>query len=499
MRLVVFLLLISSICFCPQLSYAQQKDKLEQAISLYQHENYEEALQLLKQLRQENPDSSNVAYYTGLTYKRLQDYPSARPHLEAAVTLKPPVKNAYIELIDLLYQSDQTEDAKKWIELARENETSPSQLAFFSGLLSLKVKDFESAIKSFDEAQELDQALADTIKYYKALVYAQSKQLNKARDIFREIITKDPTTDLAAFADEYMDVLSIQEKATRPFKGYLGYALQYDDNVILKPNDKSLSTDTAGEDDWRSVFAGYAEYNLKPSDFFGVKTTYSISDSKQFDLGFYDMVSQEVGLQPAFYLKNAAVSFPVRCVFSRLNDKRYVQTLDVSNLNNIKINKNQMLQVMFQYNRDDFRWIVTVDNDNKDSNEYIGSLGWFLFFTKNNEGFINLRYAVNFDDAKGNNWKYFGNKLTFTSTVPIGKKLKWSLVGDYYRQDYRKINTSYDKERYDNILTVSNLVSYEIFKDIDLQIQHTFMDDLASIGVYKYNRNIYSLGLKYRF
>ena len=93
-----------------------KKDKdLEQAIWEYKHENYEEAYALLKTLRKKDPQSSLVAYYLGITCKQLQNFGEARPNLEAAVTLRPRVKNALMELIDLLYKKGDIEEAKKWI------------------------------------------------------------------------------------------------------------------------------------------------------------------------------------------------------------------------------------------------------------------------------------------------------------------------------------------------------------------------------------------------
>jgi tetratricopeptide (TPR) repeat protein len=455
---------------------------------------------LLKTLRTEQPRSSTIAYYLGLTYKRLQDFHAARPHLEAAVVLHPQVKEAFVELVDLLYQSDQLKEAKKWITVARKESVSPAQLTFFEGLVLLKEgDDMEAAIDAFDEAEQLDESLSQTVTYYKGLAHVKLKHFGTAKDIFRQIVIKQPTTDLAEFADEYVDVISRREKDVRPFRANIGVALEYDDNVILKPNNEALAGSAGEEDDWRHVYTGRAEYRLKASERFGANAVYSFYGAKQVDLDFYDTLNHDISVQPAVYLENAAIAFPVHYNYVTLDDNKYLDVIGIGNLNNIMIGKQNMVQFSFQYNIKDYERAVTVQNDDRDTREYVGSAGWYYFFGKNNQGLLNVRYAMNYDDANGSNWRYFGNRLTASATVPVLKKLTWSIAADYFRQDFAKRNTTYDKDRYDNVVTVSNLLSYELFRDAELRLQHTFINDAASIGIYKYKRHVYSLGMKYNF
>jgi len=78
--LVVSQLLFFASIFCidPFPVHAQQESKLKKAQWLFQHENCEEALVLFNELRAEQPQSSEVAYYLGLTYKRLITYKGRR-------------------------------------------------------------------------------------------------------------------------------------------------------------------------------------------------------------------------------------------------------------------------------------------------------------------------------------------------------------------------------------------------------------------------------------
>lgn len=499
---VVFFLSLSISIFSAIISkaLAQETSKLEKAQWAFQHENYEEALPLFKELQAENPQSSEIAYYLGLTYKRLQDYLAAKQPLEAAVTLPSPVKNALLELIDLLYQCDKIDEAKKWITEAEKEFVTPAQTAFFKGLVTLKEgKDPEGALKSFEEAEKLDPSLAQTTKYQKALAYMQLKNFKLAKDYFKQIVVKDPTADLAGYANEYINALTLTEEAAQPFHGNIGYALQYDDNVVYQPNDQALKTGVFEHRDWRHVYTAQADYNLKPSDFFNLKMGYSFYGTKQNYIGFYDVMSYDIPIQPVFHFEKTTVAFPIHYNYVSVNNRKYLGTTGLSNLDNFMIGTTQMLQAQFQYNIKDYPWATSIYDDKKTGRECLASLGWFNFFGKNLGGYVNLRFAKNYEDTAGRNWTYQGERLTFTSVVPLVEKLKWDFVFDYFRQDFAKRNTDYNKYRSDDVYTISNLLAYEIFKNTELQLQHTYVYDGASIGIYKYHKNVFGFGVKYQF
>jgi len=106
---------------------------------------------------------------------------------------------------------------------------------------------------------------------------------------------------------------------------------------------------------------------------------------------------------------------------------------------------------------------------------------------------------MNYEDTCGRNWSYLGKRLTVTAVVPLVKKLKLNSVFDYFRQDFIKENSVYKKDRHDDVYTISNLLAYEVCKNTEVQLQHTFVYDGASIGIYKYRKSVYGIGMQYRF
>jgi len=159
---------------------------------------------------------------------------------------------------------------------------------------------------------------------------------------------------------------------------------------------------------------------------------------------------------------------------------------------------NQMWQAAFFYKNENYLWIPSLLEEDRDSDEYSGYLGYFLFFAKN-KGFINFKYALNYDQTKGRNWRYAGYKGTITALLPITEKLRAGGSVDLFLQRYKEVNSVYNKLRKDNILTVGTFLIVDMLEDLELQFSFNYIEDESNINVYTYKRNIYSIGLKMKF
>ena len=495
---IIALSIIFSFC-CRAYSHAAAVDQeLDKGMSLYKHEYYEEALEIFKAAREKDPGNSLAAYYLGLTYKKTEDYRSAKPHLEAAVTLSPKVEPALIELIDLLYKIDKLDEAKKWIELAEKEQIRPAQIAFLKGLVLLKAgEDLDGAAQSLEKSKNLDTALSDIADYYASLAYLKSKKLKEARKLLSDIVAKDASTSIAAFANQYIDSIDRMEKEQKPLKLTFGAAYQYDDNVVLKPNDSSLAASITKKADSRMVYSFRGEYDFKPKEKIDIKTAYSLNYSDQFDLNFYDTVSHEALLQPAYSGENFAVAFPGTFTHVLVDDRSYLAAGSAGAVGNRVFAKDQMGQLGVAYKHKNYLWTPSSTDENRDASEYTGWLGWYKFFE--NKGFLNLKYTANYDDTKGRSWEYFGNKGTLTAMIPVLEKVKLTLVGEFFLENFLNTHSAYDIRRRDKIYLFSGLLAFEVFKGAEIQLQYTFIDNNSNIGVYDYDRNVYSAGVQYKF
>lgn len=495
---IIALILSLSVIMISAAEQEKISPTLEQGIAQYKHENYDEALTILKKAREEDPKSTLAAYYLGLTYKQLQNYKEAVPNLRDAVTFSPKIKGALIELVDSLYQLSQLDEAKTWIAEAEKEGIRPAQVSFLKGLVLLKDGNEEDAISSFENAKEIDKFMTQACDYQIGIAYLRDKRFAEAKNAFSEVVVLDPGSNMANFANQYMDAITKREEAMRPLKLSFGMAWQYDDNVLLKPSDESLAANIAEKADSREVYTAKAEYDHRFADMFGIKGIYSLYWAKQNDLGFYDTVSNNFIIQPSVYFQKSLLSFPSGYSHTIVNDKNYLSTPSTSGIYNFMVGSSNIGQAFIKYQHRDYLWTPSTPNENRDGDDLGAGFGWYLFFAKN-KGFVNLRYALNKDWTDGNNWEHLGNRGTATVLIPVLDKLNLTVSSDVFLQGFSNSHTTYNIYRKDRIYTLSSLVAYKFYKDSEIQLQYTFVKDDSNISVYDYNRNIYSVGVEFKF
>ena len=128
----------------------------------------------------------------------------------------------------------------------------------------------------------------------------------------------------------------------------------------------------------------------------------------------------------------------------------------------------------------------------------LGGLGWYYFFMQN-KGFINLRYGLLKEWTSGNNWENWENDFNVTLLVPVMDKLNVTVSGGLSSQLYDNSNSIFHVYRHDAVWTLSALAAYRFYKDSEIQLQYTYVNDGSNITVYAYTRNIYSAGVEIKF
>lgn len=219
---------------------------LREAIEQYEKENYEEAIDILTVVMRRQP-SSMAAFFLGMAYKQTQDFSQAASQLEAAVTLRPPVKEALLELIDVLYQLDRLAEAKKWLELARKEGIAPARVAFLAGLVLSKENRIQEAIASFEKAKQLEPALTTAADFQIAIAHMKERKLPQARQRLQAVIQQDPLSDLAAFSRTYLAFVEESLYRERPLRLTLGFMGSYDTNMVQKPLESSVAAGITNE------------------------------------------------------------------------------------------------------------------------------------------------------------------------------------------------------------------------------------------------------------
>ncbi|MCM8774861.1 MAG: tetratricopeptide repeat protein [Candidatus Omnitrophica bacterium] len=474
------------------------QEEIKRGIYQFRQENFDEALEILSAARQSYPDNPLAAYYLGLTYKRMEDYVNARKELEASLEMTPKIKGALIELIDVLYRLGQLEDAKKWIRVAETEGIRPAQAAFLKGLTLLKDEQYDEAIESFRNAKGLDETLAQPSNYHIGIAYLKQQKFDKARQAFDQIVSISPDTDIAAYANKYIEAIDRKAEGQRPFHFSARFAFEYDDNVVLKPGNTSLVSEVGEESDTREVYDFTTDYTLREQNSpWSLKSGYGLRFSKQNDLGRYDYLTNAILLQPSWGSGRLMSSLPARYTHNIVDGKNYVQSVSVSSVNNYLVTPSHMAQAGVTYQYDDYMR-PPYGEESRTGNEFTGTLAWYWFFL-NNQGFLNLRYSAGKDWTHGNNWENFGNRFSLGWLVPFWKRFKASANAEFYTQEYDHTHSFFFQQRRDKTYSLSSLLSYEFLKNTELQFQYTYINSQSNVSIYDYSRHVLSSAVQYKF
>lgn len=504
MKRMMFLLVIGLMAFSSLFVPGRgscESPHLLKGIDLYKQESYEEALETLSQARREDPKSSAAAFFLGLTYKQMMNYPQAAVHLEDAVTLTPKIKEALLELIDVLIQLDRLDEAGKWLAMAEQEGIYPAKAAFLKGLYYQKLQKDDQAIDAFEKARSLDPSIAQAVDFQIAMIYLKQKKLDLAKERLRTVYVRDPLTDLGTFARQYQDIVETREFLERPFRFTLGVFGQYDTNLILKPIDASLAPSVTGENVWTLVSSFRAEYvpRLTGPWLFNAQYAFLSNIHDKFT-HTHDSIGNTVSVTPGYdfggFSLNLAATY-THVLLRNPDYEGYLGYLNVGPLLRKPLGDDKILDFFLGYMNKNYFQPPLLDVENRDSTGMNPNVSFYWFFR--NGAFLNFRYEFVKEDTDGANWDYVGHRLSLSVAYPVLEKVTLQLYGEAFDQDFRNTHTVFGVKREDRTYTGSIGLIWEFYRNTNLVLQYNRTQADSNIPLYEYNRNLYTFGIEYRF
>ena len=481
-----------------------QSDLLLKGIEEYKRGNYEVAIDILQKERQQHPKSSNAAFFSGLAYKQVLDYPKAAENLRDAVTLTPRIKDALVELIDVLNRMGEAEDleeAHKWIAAAEEEKIAPAKTAFLKGLVLQKQGKNLEAVKSFENAVALDESLAQSAEVQMAVSYIKERDLKMARERFRAAVTHDPQSDLAGFARRYLDTVEKRIFEERPLRFTLGVFGQYDSNVVLKPVDSVAATGITDEETYALLSNFRVDYVpvIKGPWLFHARYSAAGTFHKEHSTS-HDYISNGFYAAPGYNFGNCALNLAFNYNHTLLRDPNYKQYVDIFStgpLFRIFVRQNHLLEFFVGYDIKEYNQAILIPEEDRDAEGLRAYTSWIWFLKKG--AFFNARYEFSQANADGVWWDSDGNTFSFNTVYPLREKLKLQLSGQAFLQDYNNYHSVFNTKRDDETYTGSVGITWECCKKMNWVVQYSKIRGYSNIAIYDYKRDIFTTGIEFKF
>ena len=480
--------------------------ELQEGIRSYQEGDYARALEMLERARQEDPESSAAAFFLGMTHKQLGHHEQALTHLRRSVRLTPKIKEALVELIDVLYKlysAENAEEAFRWIEVAEEEGIYPGKVAFLKGLFLQKQERYDEAVRSFERAARKNDRLKQSSEFQIARCYARQQNLEQAKVRLQAAIQQDPTSDLAGFARRYVDLIEKSIKAQRPLRLTLGAYGQYDTNVVLKPIETSLAPDI--QDEGSRAFTGTVRMDYVPrlsgKWLFNAYYAGSVVLHDKFSTS-HDVISNTIYAAPGYSLEDgrSALNLAIQYDHALVRDpdyEAYVGSLTVGPLYRRLLTANHILEVSAGYRRNSYYRPVLAQEEDRDGTGLASHLSWIWLFMEN--GFFNAKYAFATDDTDGANWDKISQSVSLNVGIPLRSDLLLQVSGVLGFDNFDNPHTVFGKKREDDLYQGSIGLDWNVYKDLHVICQFSAIRNDSNLAIYDYDREIYTVGLEYRY
>lgn len=511
-------------------SFSQAQVPFDEGLKEFNQENYEEALSHFLQARAADKTSSRIAYYVGLTYKVMEKYSEAIPHFRDAATLSPRVDDAVVELIDVLYHTGNLAEAQKWIAVAEKEGINTGRLNFLKGLVFAKSRKPDDAVRAFEAAKRLDPRLTQQAELQIAGIYAEQGKYKDAQARLKATINLDPASDLALYARDYEKTVADRAEREKVWRFAIGMGYKYDTNVATI-GDGPMTDLISGQEDsalnfgarigytapfsYRTPFSLSAYYSFYTDRYFGRQ--YTRSDGSTGNLTEYNNMTNTISVVPGYSWDRFGFTLPLTYSYVSLqgvkgnsfynelnwwNQTRYLETRSVTPTLRFITTPNSFGEVFFSYMRK--KYFDTPlhpeppDGEERSGDRMTGGLGWTYTF-KDNKAFVTLRCSYAQDNAIGRNWVNSENRFGVDVLYPIIGPLRVQGSADATFVKYAYDNTYFETKRRDDIYSVNLALLYGIIKNTDIILQYNYWRNQSNIALYDYTREIYGLGVEYRF
>jgi tetratricopeptide (TPR) repeat protein len=507
----------------PLSAFGQGSALLQRGIEQYQKENYEEAIEIFTKVREQEPASPQAAFFLGMAYKQVLDFSKAAGQLRDAVTLIPPIKEALVELIDTLYQIDKLDEAKKWLATAEGANVAPSRVAFLKGLILAKENNYPEAIKAFENAKQIDQALSQASDFQVGLIHIKESKLDKAKARFDAIITHDPLSDLASFARQYQAIVEERIYLERPLRLTVGVFGGYDTNMVLKPLETSVAENITDEKGTYLSSSVRLDYIPKLDGPWLFNAQYSLaSNVNSKHTHTHDLLANNVSIAPGYNFGRFALNLNASYtnVLIRTDPdlnpdpesnpgyKRSLDYISVGPTVRYFLNQSNILELFIGYDKKTYHNQKPASPDaDRDSVAPRTYLSWIWLFKE--DAFLNLRYDFTNERANGRQWDNNGHRLTFNLSFSVMSEelarrfgpVTMQITGSGFFQEYSNetdfgvIKTT----RRDTVYTGSMGLTWKFWKYASFIAQYTRTQSNSNVVIFEYNRDQYTAGFEFRY
>ncbi len=416
----------------------------------------------------------------------------------------------------LLYDDKKYAEATQ--ELLRANKLDPRNTNVIYYLaLSLSAQGKHSEAEAYLRKGLDIQPKNANLQYLLAYTLRAQGKTDAARQL-AESIQLEPASPLVGPNRDLLTALKSPRRGDMPFWLELSARAQYDTNGLLKPNHGSLTPGDGKKDSWGNLLALSTEYAFLRSARWQAAARYDMFQTLNYENHKFDFNDHVVGGRVTYndslaggqrYFLTGRAFHDVLLQEGRLFLQRPTGALDSylywdnSGSNRTRLFYQLQGEIFNEHppRNKKFPFSPTPngkgDEDRDALNHRVG-LVHYIFFDHQRYG-VNFGYNYDFEDADGKNWSYGGHRAVAGFLVTLPWEVRATTNFEFHARHYDGTNSTFQKHRNDQETTVLSSLAKDITPSLTMSLEHLWNSNDSTIGSYSYHRQVYSLGLTWRY
>jgi hypothetical protein len=363
-------------------------------------------------------------------------------------------------------------------------------------------------VKKVHNALALDPALTPTIQDDQSLAWYALARDWQTPEAFQATIAANPESFAAQGARRYLDILASQAAEPRPLQLRGAVNFQYDDNVILAPDDDVL--EVSDQPDGRTVFSLVGRLLPVRTQPWRLGAEYSLFQSLHFKLSDFDLQTHTARIFTRVKLHRGALSIAADYTFTRRAKERFSEALTFHPRIFVRPTDNLLTVASIRYRRSNFlnQLIPEEQEDVRDRDGWNVRAGIDQYLTFNQQrSYARLSYYYEASRNQGSDWEYDSHQLGVGLHTPLLWDIDLDAEVSYRWRDYLNVN-SFDngepailepdldtQERFDHHVTASLLLTRKLGAHLRLSAGFVHTHNASNIDFFDYRRNIWTLAI----
>jgi hypothetical protein len=289
----------------------------------------------------------------------------------------------------------------------------------------------------------------------------------------------------------------------RPLRLELTTRLQYDSNAPLFPTKDTLEIGFRRRRSWGTLINFRADYNFLQSERWEGTATYNFLQTLNYQLHKFDLQDHLVGGN--LFYKNFLPSGEPFFIGTQLNydivlsgNRKFVErptgTLSFTLVENPSNFSTAFSRLQYKH----FFREERVTQEKRDAiNNLFGLVHSIRFLDSRLQ--TNFGYHYDNEDAQGRNRRYNGHKAVAGLLISFPWEIQATANFEFHARFYQGINSIFNEHRVDQQRTILVGLAKDITRNLTLTMEHLWDTTQSTVAFYKIRRQIYSLGLTWRY